>query len=234
MITCQKFLTSMRLKNLHKMRTKLSVLRLLSTRHPKLKNRLSIDQFKIYDLIWKRLVASQMLPAIFDTVTCHIDTDQGLKLRATGSVVKFRGFMLAYEEKHDSDEELDVADNEKAITRLRRRRCLKLIETHATQAFTRPPPRFTEASLVKELEKSGIGRPSTYATIMNKIHSKEYTTKEKNTLIPTELGFIICEMLENNFQRIMDISFTATMEDKLDKIAEGDREWKKLHRVILE
>ena len=192
----------------------------------KVKKHLSVDQFKIYDLIWKRLAASQMTPAVYDTVTCHIDTDKDMKLRATGSVIKFKGFLIAYQEMHDSDDEIDTSDKDKLLPELEEGNVLKLLETHISQAFTRPPPRFTEASLVKELEKSGIGRPSTYASIMNKIHSKEYTTKEKNTLIPTELGFIICAMLETSFQRIMDISFTATMEDKLDKIAEGDREWK--------
>lgn len=191
-----------------------------------IKNRLSIDQFKIYDLIWKRLVASQMNPAIYDTVTCHIDTDQGLQLRANGSLIKFRGFLIVYEEKNDQDDEISVEDKDKLLPELEAGQNLNLVETQISQSFTRPPPRFTEASLVKELEKSGIGRPSTYATIMNKIHSKEYTNKEKNTIWPTELGFIICQMLEQNFSRIMDIGFTARMEDKLDKIAEGDRDWK--------
>ena len=189
-----------------------------------IQSRLTSDQFKLYDLIWKRLVASQMNPAIYDTVTCHIDSDQGLKLRATGSVIKFQGFLAVYEEKQD--EEADIASEDKLLPDLFEGDLLKLIKSNIQQAFTRPPARFTEASLVKELEKSGIGRPSTYATIMNKIQGKEYTTKDKNTLRPTELGFIICKMLEENFQRIMDISFTATMEDKLDKIAEGDSDWK--------
>lgn len=190
----------------------------------KIQSKLTSDQFKLYDLIWKRFVASQMNPAIYDTVTCHIDSDANLKLRATGSVIKFQGFLAVYEEKQDVDEDGEGAD--KLLPDLNENDPLTLLESHLQQAFTRPPPRFTEASLVKELEKSGIGRPSTYATIMNKIQSKEYTTKEKNTLQPTELGFIICQMLEENFQRIMDISFTATMEDKLDQIAEGDADWK--------
>ena len=105
---------------------------------------------------------------------------------------------------------------------------LLLLEAESQQAFTRPPPRFTEASLVKELEKSGIGRPSTYAAIMNKIQSRDYTVKEKGTLKPTELGRVIAQMLEENFKMIMDIGFTATMEDELEHIAENQREWKDL------
>lgn len=155
-----------------------------------IKSRLSSDQFKLYNLIWKRLLASQMMPAIYDTVTCHIDTNKNMKLRATGSVIKFQGFLKVYQEKHDDDETLKD-EQDSLLPNLTEGDMLQLIETKASQAFTRPPPRFTEASLVKELEKSGIGRPSTYATIMNKIHSKEYTSKEKNTLKPTELGFII-------------------------------------------
>ncbi|MCF7806786.1 MAG: topoisomerase DNA-binding C4 zinc finger domain-containing protein, partial [Simkaniaceae bacterium] len=191
-----------------------------------IKNRLTSDQFKIYDLIWKRLLASQMTSAIYDTVTCHINTDQDLALRAHGSVIKFQGFLVLYEEKSDLDQDAQADERDKLLPDLEENDPLHLIETQISQAFTRPPARFTEASLVKELEKSGIGRPSTYATIMNKIQSKEYTAKEKNTLKPTELGFIICAMLEQNFNRIMDITFTAQMEDKLDKIAEGDRDWK--------
>ena len=190
-----------------------------------IRSKLSSDQFKLYDLIWKRTLASQMTPAVFDTVSCHVDTDQGVKLRATGSQIKFQGFLKVYQEKND-DEGLTTATGDKILPDLSEGDKLDLIETQSTQSFTKPPARFTEASLIKELEKSGIGRPSTYATIMNKIHSKEYTTKEKNTMRPTELGFIICQMLETSFSRIMDISFTAKMEDRLDKIAEGDRDWK--------
>ncbi|MGE5196060.1 MAG: topoisomerase DNA-binding C4 zinc finger domain-containing protein, partial [Anaerolineae bacterium] len=107
---------------------------------------------------------------------------------------------------------------------------LKLLEVQSMQAFTRPPPRFTEASLVKELEKSGIGRPSTYAAIMNKIQSRDYTVKEKGTLKPTELGRVIAQMLEDNFKMIMDIGFTAAMEDSLELVAENHRNWKELIR----
>ena len=112
----------------------------------------------------------------------------------------------------------------KSSLRCKRDNLLLLFEVQSQQSFTRPPPRFTEASLVKELEKSGIGRPSTYATIMNKIQSRDYTTKEKGSLKPTELGIVIAKMLEDNFAMIMDIGFTAAMEDELEHIAENQQE----------
>lgn len=192
----------------------------------KLKKYLSVDQQKIYSLIWKRYMASQMVPAIYDTVTYDIETDKDMMLRATGSVIKFHGFLIAYEEKGDDQDEVAKPDGGMTLPVLKEGETLKLNDTYATQSFTKPPPRFTEASLVKELEKSGIGRPSTYASIMGKIQSRSYTTKERNTLIPTELGKIICQMLEENFPTIMDVTFTAEMEDELDKIAETDADWK--------
>ncbi len=189
----------------------------------KVKNYLTPDQFKLYSLIWKRFIASQMVPAIYDTVTYEIETNKELQLRATGSVIKFRGFLAVYEEKEDNQ---DDSNEDKTLPVLTEGQILHLNDTFATQSFTKAPPRFTEASLVKELEKSGIGRPSTYAAIMQKIQSRSYTTKERNTLIPTELGKIICQMLEDNFPKIMNIAFTAGMEDELDKIAETDIDWK--------
>ncbi len=136
-----------------------------------------------------------------------------------------------YEEKHDDDEEND--DN-RMLPNLEEKQRLDLQELTSEQAFTRPPPRFTEASLVKELEKSGIGRPSTYATIMNKIQSREYTIKESGRLKPTELGQIISQMLEENFQLIMNIGFTASMEDGLELVAENKKEWKVLIKEFWE
>ena len=190
----------------------------------KIKSSLSSDQFKLYSLIWKRFLASQMLPAIYDTVSAEIGTDQEIVLRASGSIIKFDGFLKVYEEKDDS-----VKEQEDTLlpASLKEGDNLKFLDVDAAQAFTRPPPRFSEASLVKELEKSGIGRPSTYASIMSKIHSKSYTTKERLFLKPTELGRIIAAMLEDHFKMVMDISFTAHMENDLDEIAEGKMEWKK-------
>jgi DNA topoisomerase-1 len=202
--------------------------------HPdKIKSFLTTDQYKLYLLVWRRFIASQMPPAVYDTVTCDITTDQNIVLRATGSVIKFRGFLAVYEEKRDVQEsEIPEDDTDKLLPPLKEGQSLKLLDVTSEQAFTRPPPRFTEASLVKELEKSGIGRPSTYATIMNKIQSRDYTIKEKGTLKPTELGKVIARMLEDNFGMIMDIRFTAAMEDDLEQIEEGKTKWKDLIRLF--
>lgn len=186
---------------------------------------LTRDQFMLYQLIWRRFIASQMVPAIYDTVSADIAAGDNLILRATGSVIKFPGFLAVYEEKFD-DEEKD--DDSRMLPQLNEGKNLNLLDLTSEQAFTRPPPRYTEASLVKELEKSGIGRPSTYATIMNKIQSRDYTIKESSRLKPTELGRVIAELLENNFQQIMNIGFTAKMEDNLELIAENQKEWKGL------
>jgi len=198
-----------------------------------IRNHLNLDQYKLYVLIWRRFLASQMNPAIYDTVSSDIKTDQNLLLRATGSVIKFKGFLIVYEEREDKThgEEKDE-QQDRILPPLVEGQPLFLKEVQSHQAFTRPPPRFTEASLVKELEKSGIGRPSTYAAIMNKIQGRDYTTKEKGTLKPTELGKVIAQMLEDHFKMIMDIGFTAAMEDDLEFIAENQKNWKDLIRAF--
>lgn len=196
-----------------------------------IKEYLSQDQYKLYSLIWKRTIACQMTPAIYDTVSCDIEASKGLLLRATGSTLKFQGFLAVYEEKIDkesSEEKTKEEEPDNLLPPLKENEPLKLQSIDSQQSFTKPPPRFTEASLVKELEKSGIGRPSTYAAIMNKIQSRDYTVKEKGTLIPTELGRVIAQMLENSFKMIMDIGFTAAMEDKLEAVAEENKDWKTL------
>ncbi|MES2344400.1 MAG: type I DNA topoisomerase [Chlamydiota bacterium] len=195
-----------------------------------IKEFLSPDQFKLYLLIWRRFIASQMNPAIYDTVSYDIMTNQNILLRATGSVIKFPGFLAAYEEKQDKGHEEEEEEGKHTLPALVEGQALNLIEVLSEQSFTRPPPRFTEASLVKELEKLGIGRPSTYVAIMNKIQSRDYTTKEKGTLKPTELGIVIARMLEENFKMIMDITFTATMEDDLENVAESKKAWKEIIR----
>ncbi|KAF3361943.1 DNA topoisomerase 1 [Chlamydiales bacterium STE3] len=188
---------------------------------------LTKDQFHLYQLIWRRFLASQMTPAIYDTVSADIHAGERIVLRATGSQIKFQGFLAIYEEKSDDD---DKDEESRLLPQLQEGQALELIELMSEQAFTRPPPRFTEASLVKELEKSGIGRPSTYATIMNKIQSRDYTTKEGGRLKPTELGSVIAALLEGSFQEIMNIGFTASMEDSLELIAENRKDWKTLLR----
>ncbi|MCH9612153.1 MAG: DNA topoisomerase 1 [Chlamydiia bacterium] len=184
---------------------------------------LDADQFKVYSLIWKRFFASQMKPAIYDTVSADIATNDGLILRSTGSVMKFKGFMAVYHEK--TDDETPVNDSDRLLPPLVEKQSLDLNHTFANQSFTKPPARYTEASLVKDLEKLGIGRPSTYSSIMQKIQSRDYTTKERNTLIPTELGKIITQMLETSFPHIVDVKFTANMEHGLDDLAEQGTDW---------
>lgn len=193
----------------------------------KIQDFLTKDQFHLYQLIWRRFLASQMTAAVYDTVSADIQVGTQIILRATGSQIKFQGFLAVYEEKSD-DEEKD--DESRLLPQLEEGQSLELIELTSEQAFTRPPPRFTEASLVKELEKSGIGRPSTYATIMNKIQSRDYTVKESGRLKPTELGCVIAALLETSFQEIMNIGFTALMEDNLEMIAENRKDWKALLR----
>ncbi len=195
--------------------------------HPpeKVKPYLTKEQFMLYQLIWRRFVASQMSSAIYDTVSADIACGEGLILRATGSVLKFAGYLAVYEEKVDEE---DKSDEDRLLPDLKAGQNLKVQDIFAEQAFTRPPPRFTEASLVKELEKLGIGRPSTYAAIMNKIQSRDYTVKEAGRLKPTELGEVIALMLENNFHQIMDIGFTARMEDELEMVAEDKKAWRDL------
>ncbi|MCB1180694.1 MAG: type I DNA topoisomerase [Chlamydiia bacterium] len=189
---------------------------------------LTKDQFALYSLIWKRFIASQMMHAVYDTVSADIDTDQEIVLRTTGSILKFQGFLAVYEEKEDEEPEMNP--NEHSLPDINEGDSLSLIEVQSEQAFTKPPPRFSEASLVKELEKSGIGRPSTYAAIMNKIQRREYTVKENQRLIPTELGRVIAAFLETHFTQIMDVGFTASMEDTLELVAEGKKEWKSVIR----
>lgn len=204
--------------------------------HPpdSIRNHLTPDQYKLYVLIWRRFIASQMNPAIYDTVAASIATDQNIVLRATGSTIKFSGFLAVYEEKEDRHTETDEKKEEEdsILPPLEEGQKLKLLDVQSQQSFTRPPPRFTEASLVKELEKSGIGRPSTYAAIMNKIQSRDYTIKEKGTLKPTELGKVIAQMLEDNFKMIMDVRFTAAMEDDLELIEEKKMNWKEIIRLF--
>jgi len=189
---------------------------------------LSNEQFNIYQLIWQRFIASQMKSAIYDTLSADIAAGDDIVLRATGSVLKFAGWLAAYHEMMDDEEE----EHDLKLPDLQNGQSLNLIELTSEQSFTRPPPRFTEASLVKELEKSGIGRPSTYASIMNKIQNREYTVKEGNRLKPTELGCVIADLLEENFTHIMDVGFTANLEDSLEDIAENKKDWKSLVRTF--
>jgi DNA topoisomerase-1 len=191
-----------------------------------LKAYLSNAQFKLYQLIWKRMVASQMAAATFDNTTVdiharHALSNTGYLLRATSSVNTFPGFMVLYTESKDEAEEKPgptlppLANGDK----------LKLIELFSEQHFTKPPPRFTEATLIKMLEQWGIGRPSTYAPILSTIQDREYVTKTDGHFQPTELGFVVNDLLAKHFPGIVDINFTAYMEDELDKVANEDKNW---------
>ena len=188
---------------------------------------LNKDQRSLYQLIWDRFVASQMVPAIFDQTTVDIEAKDCV-FSVTGSVQKFPGFMALYVEGEDEER---GEDGEKArLPELRQGDRLTLLSLAPEQHFTQPPPRFSEATLVKELEERGIGRPSTYAAILSTIQEKDYVRLEKGRFFPTELGLLVTDLLVENFPHIMDVEFTAQMEDKLDKIEDEKVAWVRVLR----
>ncbi len=190
---------------------------------------LSEDEMKLYRLIWMRFVASQMNPAIFDQTTIDIDAAgrEGVRylFRATGSVMKFDGFLAVYEEGKDQkdDEDEEIKHKLPAVTE---GEVLRLRHVTPEQHFTEPPPRYNEATLVKELEARGVGRPSTYAAILTTIQEREYVKKEGGRFTPTELGMVVTDLLVENFDDIFDIAYTARMEEELDEIEEGKLNWR--------
>lgn len=184
---------------------------------------LNRDQFRLYELIWKRFVASQMKPAVYDQTSFDIEAGEFL-LRATGQVLKFPGFMSVYMEGEDETQERSEEENP-ALPDLAEGEKLALLGVEPHQHFTQPPPRFTEASLVKELEEKGIGRPSTYAAIMSTIQDKDYVFKEDNRFKPSELGKLVNGLLVASFPRIIDVGYTAQMENSLDDIEDGKLTW---------
>jgi DNA topoisomerase I len=187
-----------------------------------LKGHLSSDQFRLYQLIWQRFLASQMESAVFDVTSVDIRAAD-YTFRATGSVVKFPGFTVLYTEGRDDAAEEDEA--RAPLPALTVDQLLKLLELLPRQHFTEPPPRYSEASLVKALEDRGIGRPSTYASIISVILDRNYVTLEEKRFRPTELGTIVNDLLVKHFPRILDVDFTAGVEEELDDIAGGEREW---------
>ncbi len=194
-----------------------------------IKKHLSKDQLALYKLIWNRFIASQMAPAELEQTTfeisCSADTCRGeAVLRASGSVVKFQGFMALYTES--TDELMD--EGEALLPQLKEGESLSLLELQPKQHFTQPPPRYTEASLVKALEEKGIGRPSTYAAILSTIQDRKYVQKAEGRFSPTELGAVVNDFLVDRFSELMDISFTANMEEDLDHIADGKKKWPKI------
>ena len=190
-----------------------------------IKQYLEPDQYKLYKLIWNRFVASQMNPAIIDQTSVDIKAG-AYTFRATGSVVKFPGFMAVYmEEKAEDQAPSEEENGEAVLPPLTEGETLALIKLDPKQHFTQPPPRFSEALLVKTLEEKGIGRPSTYAAIISTIQERDYVQKVENKFRPTELGVLVCDLLVNHFPVIMDVAFTAKMEEELDKIEEGQMPW---------
>jgi len=218
-------------------------------REPKaIKKYLTRGQYRLYDLIWKRFLASQMSSAIFDTISVDIIADSKLQLadseltsisgdqlsaishkpdylfRATGSSIRFRGFLVIYEEARDEDEAPDEGEG-KILPPLSKGEILDLLRLLPEQHFTKPPPRYSEATLVRTLEEYGIGRPSTYASIISIIQTRGYVEREDRRLAPTEIGFIVNDILVKHFPDIINVDFTARMEADLDLIAAGEREW---------
>ena len=185
---------------------------------------LTRDQLALYRLIWERFLASQMLPAVYDTVTADIEAGQCL-FRAQGSTLRFPGFMAVYVESREESVTAPEEESESVVPPLAVGELLKLLALDPKQHFTQPPPRYTEASLVKTLEEQGIGRPSTYAQILSTIQDRGYVHREKGTLFPTDLGMQVNDLLVPHFPEVMDVEFTAQLEESLDKIEEGDADW---------
>jgi len=189
-----------------------------------LKSKLENNQFKLYDLIWRRFIACQMAQAIFDSTTVDIQA-KNYTFRATGQILKFDGFLKVYPIKYEENE----------LPPLEKEEMLKLIKLIPSQHFTQPPARYTEATLIKVLEENGIGRPSTYAPILSTIQERNYIEKdEQKRFRPTEIGTVVNDLLVNHFPEIVNIGFTAEMEENLDKIAEGKRKWTPVIREFYE
>jgi DNA topoisomerase I len=187
------------------------------------------DELKLYRLIWMRFVSSQMTPAVFDQTTIDVAAKgkdgATYMFRATGSVPKFKGFLEVYEEGKDQKDE-DDEELKHRLPLVQQGEELKFKSILPEQHFTEPPPRFNEATLVKELEADGVGRPSTYASILSTIQEREYVKKEGGKFVPTELGMVVTDLLLESFQNLFDVTYTARMEAELDEIEEGKMDWR--------
>ncbi len=190
---------------------------------------LAEDELKLYRLIWMRFVASQMMPALLDQTTIDVEAAGKSQVpyvfRATGSVLKFDGFLKVYEEGKDQKDEEDE-DLKHKLPAVTQGEVLRFKELHPEQHFTEPPPRYNEATLVKKLESDGVGRPSTYASILSTIQEREYVKKEGGKFLPTELGMVVTDLLLESFNDLFDVKYTARMEEELDEIEEGKLEWR--------
>ncbi len=194
-----------------------------------LKNELEPDLWKLYSLIWNRFVASQMNPALFDQTQVQITAGR-VDFKATGSITKFAGFLAVYQESKSEDSREENGDDGSPLPEFKEGQVLSLKELLPEQHFTQPPPRYNEASLVKALEAKGIGRPSTYASILSTIQDREYVDKQDGKFFPTEIGELVLDLLVSSFQEIFDYEYTARMEDHLDRIESGREAWKQAMR----
>ena len=185
---------------------------------------LTRDELRLYSLIWNRFVASQMNPAVFDVTTVDIAA-AGHIFRATGQVLRFPGYFAVYQEVSESKNGNGDSDDERTLPPLEKGQKLKLLNLDPRQHFTQPPPRFTEASLVKELEEDGIGRPSTYASILATLQNREYAVKEEGKFVPSELGILVTDLLVEHFADLVNVTYTARMEEELDEIEDGKLKW---------
>lgn len=196
----------------------------VAARHPKSVRRyLTDEQYKLYELIWLRFVACQMANAELEQTTIDIEAGPKYLFRTTGSVIKFRGFLQVYEDTKEESESDDDSDSGVLPANLRENEPLKLLQLLSKQHFTKPPARYTESSLVKELDNLGIGRPSTYATIISTLLSRKYVEKQKRQLVPSELGKTVNTILIDNFPQVFNVKFTAFMEEELDKVEDGSK-----------
>ena len=195
----------------------------------RLRDFLTDEQYKLYSLVWKRFIASQMTPAVYDQTRVDIAAGDGM-FRATGNVMKFAGFTSVYEEAVEREEGEKIRpdgkkDENRRLPELSENQVLDLLKLDPKQHFTQPPPRYSESSLVKELEEKGIGRPSTYASILSTIQDRGYVEREKAKFSPTDLGALVNDFLVDKFPRIMNEEFTAQMENDLDRVEEGSVRW---------
>ena len=179
---------------------------------------ISKDQYNLYKLVWNRFIASQMSKAVYDSTAVNIENGK-YSFRASGSVVKFDGYLKVYRNENETADKMPNVEKGDLLS---------LLNLDLEQCFTQPPPRYTEASLVKDLEEKDIGRPSTYAPIIATLAQRKYITKEKKSILPTDLGFLVTDLMKSYFNEIVDVGFTAQMEDKLDDIEVKDANWKKI------
>src|SRR6201999_4225453 len=201
----------------------------LSRRPDVMRRRLDNDQARLYELIWKRTIASQMESAELERTTVDITAKAGarvLELRATGQVIKFDGFLALYQEGHDDEEDEDS----RRLPAMSEGEALKRQDLAVTQHFTEPPPRFSEASLVKRMEELGIGRPSTYASILQVLKDRSYVRLEKRRLYPEDKGRGVVAFLESYFTKYVEYDFTADLEDQLDRVSNNELGWRELLR----